>query len=101
MTKSILAAIALTAQPFPAGTAPGLFRVTLIAADGTTVATQDTSEMSVTFPEVAAGTYTVFAARLDIVGQVLGTGATSEPITIEEPTTIAIDVPTSVTVSLA
>ena len=100
MTKSILAAIALTAQPFPAGTVPGLFRVTLIAADGTTAATQDTAEVSVTFPDVAAGTYTVFAARVDIAGQILGTGVTSEPITIEEPVTVMIDVPTSVTVSV-
>ena len=90
----------LTATPFPATTVAGVLRFELLAADGSVVATNnEPTAATTTFSNVAPGSYTVRATRLDAAGAVLGAAAVSSPFTIVAPVEVAI--PTSITVVTA
>ena len=97
MTKLVTASLGLIAQSFHSGTVPGLFRVTLLSAEGAVVETQESAEPKVTFKTAEPGPFSAFAVRLDAAGLVIGSGAGSEDST----ETVKIDVPDSVTVSVA
>lgn len=106
MSKNVTAVLGLTAFDAPAGTIPGNFRVALIdAADNTKILQQvDTADLTVTFQNIAPGSYMVAAVRLDATGLAIGKAAVSTAFTIPPdagPATVSIDVPASVTVTVA
>lgn len=103
MSKVLTAVAVLGALPFAAGTVGGDFLFDLIDSDSNLVAEKRGPETTVTFEDVPPGTYIVHAWRVNGDGSgPLGTSVVSEPFTIvDEPATVTIDVPASVTVSVA
>lgn len=103
MSKVLTAVAVLGALPFAAGTVGGDFVFSLYSPLGIDpIASKRGAETTVTFEDVAPGTYTVQASRVDSNGVPLGTAVVSDPFTIvDEPATVTIDVPASVTVSVA
>jgi hypothetical protein len=75
-----------------------------VDASGAVVSSQDTVDTNVSFPDVAAGTYTVSAVRLDADGVVIGSPVSSDAFVIADdaaPATVTVDVPASVAVTLS
>ena len=104
MSKSVLAAIAVASLAVAAGTVAGSFHIELQNSGGTMVASQDVADVTapVTFASVGPGDYQVSAVRLDASGAPIGTPVVSAVFTVAaDPTTINVDVPASVTVTLA
>ena len=100
---------------------PGKFRYELIPASGSPV-TQDSDELTATFNDVAPGSYTATALRLDSAGNSIGS-AISAPVVVPAaepapapapapatatapdvpaaPAVHNVDVPSSITVTLS
>ena len=103
---NVVATIATVKQDLPAGqTAAGKFRFQLLDTAGAVVQTQDSDQLTVTFADVAVGSYTVAAVALDTTGAVLGT-AVSGSVVVPEPVQPApvveqFDAPASISVSLS
>ena len=95
--KSILASLVLGKIDAPEGVVPGAFQVTLSIAGAADVV-QTTAEATVTFANLAAGDYTVSACRLADSGERISDVVTA---TITVPAPDQIDVPSSITLSLA
>lgn len=95
--------VATQPQKFPAGTVAGAFRYTLTSNAGYS-STQDVAGPEADFTDATApGDYTATVERLDASGNVLG-AAVSGSATIPAPSTddsVSVDVPASITVSLA
>jgi hypothetical protein len=92
--KTVLVTIATVPQLFPSGTTIGNFRYSL--SNG---ATQDSASLSVTFADVAPGTYTVSAQRMDASNSLLGSPIISDAFTITDD--VSIDVPSTVSITLS
>lgn len=103
MSKTVSAVIGLTSLAVAVGTVAGAFRVSLHDTTGAEVAVKESTDTTVAFDAVGAGTYTVSAVRLDAAGAVLGSPVSSDPFTIatDTPATVNVDVPASVAVTLA
>lgn len=102
MTKIATALAVLVATPFPAGTVAGDLVFELRDTAGNVVDTKRGAGASVEFDAVQPGTYVVAAYRADSAGLALSPAVVSELFTVEDgPTTVSIDVPASVTVTLA
>lgn len=102
--KSVSAAIAVASTAVPAGTTAGVFHVELQNEAGVMLSSQDVADTSaaVVFASVGPGTYKVSAERLDAAGAAIGPAAVSDLFTIADvPATVNVDLPTSVTVTLA
>lgn len=96
--------VATQPQKFPAGTVAGSFRYTL-ASDAGYSSQQLAEGVEADFSDATApGNYTATVERLDASGNVLGSPATGT-VTIAEPspvnTDVEVDVPATITVSLA
>lgn len=94
--------IAVSTQPklFPAGTVAGNMRFTLIADNGYSNNVVLTG-LEADFPDATApGTYTATVQRLDGSGNDLGASATAI-YTIEGTNGVLVDMPITVTVSMA
>ncbi|MDE2403064.1 MAG: hypothetical protein KGL90_15515 [Burkholderiales bacterium] len=99
MSKVINAALVLGAALLAPGVEAGLFRVILTDSAGNEVARKEVADPSVTFEAVPAGEFTVTALRLDAHG-----AAISDPVhaSISVPADqVSVDVPVSITLSLA
>jgi hypothetical protein len=91
--------VAVMSQNFPAGTVAGALRYTLTSDAGYS-ATQDVASSEADFADATApGNYTASVERLDAAGNVLGSAVTGT-LTIDA-SEVAVDVPASITVSLA
>lgn len=102
MSKTVSAVITLVSLAVPAGTVVDKFRLSLVDGNGVEVATQDTAETTASFADVGVGTYKVTAVGVDAAGALVGSPVSSDPFTIEDaPTTVTVNVPGSVTVSLS
>jgi len=95
MSKSVTVTIATSPQLFPSGTTAGNFRYNL--SNGVT---QDSPDLTVTFPDVAPGTYTASAQRMDASNNLIGAAITSDSFIVPEPD-VSIDVPHTVSVTLS
>lgn len=102
MSKVLTAVAILGALPFPAGTVGGDFVFTLLDSTGNAITGKAGADATVTFDDVAPGTYTVRAYRVDANGVPLGQPVVSDAVIIvDEPATVTIDVPVSVTATVA
>lgn len=99
LLRSIAAALALVKADLPAGLEPGAFEVTLSVA-GSPDVVKTTNLTTVTFDGLAAGDYTVTACRLAVTGERISP-VVSATITVPVPTPDQIDVPGSITLTLA
>jgi hypothetical protein len=91
--------IAVASVALAVGQVPGKLRYTLIPAQGDPIV-QDSDLPTAEFDDVAPGDYTVTASRVDSLGVIIGTPV-SGPITVPVPTPETVDVPVSITLSLA
>ncbi len=106
MSKSLVALAVLAAASFPSGTVGGALVFDLHKADDLTtlIATKQVEApgTSATFEAVEPGTHVVVSYRVDATGEILGTPVESAAFdVIDGPVTVSIDVPASVTVTVA
>ncbi len=97
--KTVVVTIATSPTPFPAGTvASGI----VVSLSGGAIGPQTitAAPYTATFEGVAPGTYTASAQSVDAAGQPLGGVMTSSSFVIAEDD-INIDIPSSITVSVA
>ena len=83
----------------PAGLAPGSFEVTLSIAGSPDVVHRG-PDLTASFPGLVPGDYTVSAVRLAATGERISTPVTAT-INIPTPTPVMVDVPHTITLTLA
>jgi|OpeIllAssembly_1097287.scaffolds.fasta_scaffold387400_2 hypothetical protein len=88
--------LSTSVRPFPFGTQAGPLKITLKGAGGEEVFLEQEASPFV-FPEVAVGTYTVTAERLDAAGARLGDAVTVSFVV--NPSTVEISVPINMTIT--
>ena len=95
-----------TSQNFPAGTVAGNFQVDIVGgAIGTTPVSMTVPASPAVFPDIPAEAdtdpdYQVTVQRLDGAGQPLGSPATAS-FRVAGGTSVAVDIPNTVTVTVA
>jgi predicted phage tail protein len=97
----VIIKVATTPLPLPAGVTAGSLRFQLLDASNNVAATQEATDTSVTFDNVADGAYTATVQRLDSAGNPLG-GAVSHAFTVATPPASATtyDAPASLIISI-
>lgn len=106
--SAIKADIVLEQVPVPPGFVPGLFQVTLFK-DSVAQDPQTTADATITFPDVAPGSYYVTALRLSSTAEIISDLRTSNVVVVPEPAPDPAPAPTgeqmaapaSITISLA
>lgn len=86
-------------QDLPAGLAPGSYEVTLSLA-GVPDVVHRTPDLTSAFPNLGPGDYTVTAVRLAATGERISAPVTAT-INIPVPTPVMVDVPHTITLTLA
>ncbi len=94
---TVILSTSVKTQLFPAGTVGGMWRFILNPIAGTGVS-QDTSDPTATFADVAAGDYTASVQRLDDAGNPLGDAASiaftvgENQVSISVPDVLSVEV---------
>jgi hypothetical protein len=97
---NIQVSFSVTPQQFPPGTSGGMYHVQILGADGVTPITgaqAGSPGVAVTFPNLSAGDYVAVAKRFDGAGNVV-LGSASQNFTLNAPATVAIDIPSSLSI---
>lgn len=104
---TITAVVGTVQSNFPAGTVSGKMRFSLQGADLTVApVSQDVDDVKATFSDVADGTYTVTAQRLDQYSAPLGDAVISTPVIVLASATapaansVSVDVPQAGTLNV-
>ena len=95
--STVTVTVASQSQQFPAGTVSAGIKVTLA---GLPPVTLTAAPYVAVFDNVVAGDYAITAETVDANGNVLGTAITGS-VTVAAPAEVAIDVPASLTVTVA
>jgi hypothetical protein len=103
MSQNVIVAVTTSSQLFPVGTVPAGVKITLANTDATQpaiapVIVAQPGPYTTTFLAVPAGSYNITAQAVDASDNVLGAAAAS---TVTVASDVAVDVPSSVTVSLS
>ena len=95
--STVTVTVVSQSQEFPAGTVSAGITVTL---EGLPAVVLTAAPYVATFDNVAAGTYAITAQTNDASGNALGSAITGS-VTVAAPAQVAIDVPASLTVTVA
>jgi hypothetical protein len=107
MTRTVIVSVATNSTQVPVGPAPAGIVITLIGAAGLSAVAPQTivaAPYAATFENVEAGAYTATAQTIDINGNPIGAPATSSIYDVVDtvpvpPTTMAVDIPVSISIA--
>ena len=101
--SNVILVVTTQETPLPTGvSASGQLRYQLLDASGNVIQTQDSQELTVTFSDVAEGTYTAAAVALDSTGAVLGLAQTAQVVVpAATPVVATYAAPSSIVVALS